>query len=266
MNLLEAKVALRPRPLSEVLDLAVPFCLLARRPLLSLALLALGPVGAAALLLRPGQGWGWAPVWLLVLGAAFFVEGIFTVALGEALFRRADEVRVRAAAGRFLRRLPLLLLVHLVRLPALAVCAALPVLLPIEAPRWLFVGEALLLEHAGPGRAMARSRALARDRGLFCLGLWLATLGIPVLGAVLGDLIGNAVTGFVLQLGHPVGRLWDDGGSAFAVLGALAAVPVAAAARFLGYIDIRTRSEGWDIQIRFMALAAADPDRRRRAA
>jgi hypothetical protein len=26
--------------------------------------------------------------------------------------------------------------------------------------------------------------------------------------------------------------------------------------RFLGYIDLRTRKEGWDIQLRFMRLVA----------
>ena len=63
------------------------------------------------------------------------------------------------------------------------------------------------------------------------------------------------MVGFVLQLGHPTGELFEHGGSGFAVLGALLAVPLAAAMRFLGYIDLRTRKEGWDIQLRFVALA-----------
>ena len=51
-------------------------------------------------------------------------------------------------------------------------------------------------------------------------------------------------------------ELFVHGGSGFAVAGALLAVPVAAAARFLGYIDLRTRKEGWDIQLRFLRLVA----------
>ena len=71
---------------------------------------------------------------------------------------------------------------------------------------------------------------------------------------------------YVLQLGHPTGSLWNDGGSGFAVLGALLAVPLGAAMRFLGYIDLRTRKEGWDIQLRFVALAEQSALGRRRAA
>ena len=33
-----------------------------------------------------------------------------------------------------------------------------------------------------------------------------------------------------------------------------------ATARFLAYIDGRTRQDGWDIQLRFMAIAAASEE------
>jgi hypothetical protein len=75
--------------------------------------------------------------------------------------------------------------------------------------------------------------------------------------------IGDALSADVLQLGRPLGHLWADGGSGFAVAGALLAVPVAAAARFLGYIDLRTRKEGWDIQLKFMAIAEAETKAKR---
>ena len=60
------------------------------------------------------------------------------------------------------------------------------------------------------------------------------------------------------QLGKPFGDLWDDGGSAYAIVGFFAALPLVATARFLAYIDGRTRQDGWDIQLRFMAIAAAN--------
>ena len=113
---------------------------------------------------------------------------------------------------------------------------------------------------------MPPARALARNRSGFCLGLWLATLALPFVGALVGDQLGNAVVGFVLQLGKPTGDLLTEGGSGFAVAGALLAAPVAAAARFLGYIDLRTRKEGWDIQLRFLAVAAGAATDTRRAA
>ena len=41
--------------------------------------------------------------------------------------------------------------------------------------------------------------------------------------------------------------------------------PWVATARFLQYVDGRTRADGWDIQLRFMAIAAADGEHRRAA-
>jgi hypothetical protein len=38
------------------------------------------------------------------------------------------------------------------------------------------------------------------------------------------------------------------------LLGLFASVPWVSALRFLTYIDTRTRRDGWDIQVRFLAL------------
>jgi hypothetical protein len=83
----------------------------------------------------------------------------------------------------------------------------------------------------------------------------MALLAVPLGAVVLVDLLGGQLLEFVFQLGRPLGSLFQDGGSAFAILGLLLAVPLSAAMRFLGYIDLRTRSEGWDIQLRFAAWA-----------
>lgn len=50
--------------------------------------------------------------------------------------------------------------------------------------------------------------------------------------------------------------MFVDGGSALALLGWWLSVPFVATARFFVYLDIRTRSEGWDIQTRFAGIAA----------
>src|SRR5262249_10943979 len=115
VNLLAARVVLRPRSLADVLDLAVPFCLANRRPLGVLSLLVLGPIAVLAGYMRLRAHADWNLVWLAVAGAAFLVEGIFTVAVGELMFREAREVRVRAVLGRFARRLPAYLLMSIVR-------------------------------------------------------------------------------------------------------------------------------------------------------
>jgi hypothetical protein len=266
VNLLAARIVLRPRSLSEVLDLAVPFCLAIRRPLARLALVVLGPIAAAAAFLRLWQGWTWLQVWLALWGLMFLAEGVFTVAVGEALFRDPAELRARLVLGRFLRRLPTYLVTAIAHDIILAAASLLVFLLFFEAPREVFIFESVLLENASLGKAFGRSRALGRDRSFFCLGLWLAAVLLPALGAIVADLVGNVMVGFVLQMGEPLGDLWSHGGSAFAVLGALLATPVAVAARFLGYVDARTRKEGWDIQLRFMAWIERDEAERRRVA
>jgi hypothetical protein len=266
MNLLAARVALRQRTLADVLDLALPLCLANRRPFGTLALLALGPIAGLAAVLRLRGHWSWGFVWCVILEASFLAEGVFTVALGELLFREPAEVGAGSVGRAFAARLPSYLVAVIGRQLVLLVSTFLVFVPFVQGPATQFVGDALLLERSSPGTAWARSRALARNRGAFCLGLWLTTLVFPVIGAFVGDQIGNAVVGFVLQLGRPAGDLLADGGSGFAVAGALLAAPVAAAARFLGYLDLRTRKEGWDIQLRFVALAADAAARPRRAA
>jgi hypothetical protein len=266
VNLLAARVVLRPRSLADVLDLALPLCLANRRPLSVLAAIALGPIAGLAAFLRLHGQWRWGFVWCVVLEAAFVAEGLFTVAFGELLFREPNDVRPWAVVRTFAGRFPSYLVAVIARQLALVASAALVFVPFMTGPATVFVGEAHLLERASPGVAWTRSRALARNRGSFCAGLWLATMVMPAIGAVVGDQLGNAVVGFVLQLGRPLGDLWTQGGSGFAVAGALLAAPVAAAARFLGYIDLRTRKEGWDIQLRFMAVAADRAPQQRQVA
>jgi len=225
-----------------------------------LSALTLVPIAALLGYLRIARHWHWAELWLLCVALSMLIEGVFTVGLGELLFKPPAETRIRSFVGRFLRRLPALVFAIILR--AVMVVGT----LSIFAPGALFIPEAMLLEGASFGKALSRSRALSRHRGGSCYGIWIVRLFLPALGAVAIDLLLNSLCGYVLQLGHPTGSLWDDGGSGFAVLGALLTVPLGAAMRFLGYVDLRTRKEGWDIQLRFVALAEQSAGGRRRAA
>ncbi|MDB4983340.1 MAG: hypothetical protein JWM82_4092 [Myxococcales bacterium] len=256
MNLGAARVVLRPRSLADVVDLALPFCVLGRRALGTTMALVYGPVAALVALLRLRAHWGWPALWLVVAAAWLLFDGAFTVVMGDLLFKDPREVAPRALVRRFFGKAGTVTFALVTRALALGASSVLVVLPFVQGPSTQFVREALLLENGTFGKAWSRSRALARHRGGFCFGLWGATLLLPPLGALVGDLLGNAIVGVVLQLGFPLGELFVHGGSGFAVAGALLAVPVAAAARFLGYIDLRTRKEGWDIQLRFMRLAA----------
>jgi hypothetical protein len=269
MNLLAARVALRPRPLGDLLDLAVPFCLAGRRVVGRLALAVLGPALAVCLLLRLGAHWSWPAVWLAALALADLLQGVFTTAFGELLFAEDGTVRAGAVAGRYRRRLVPMAGALLVTRIAGALLTLLLPLLPVIAVRMLFVREVVLLEGTPALASLGRSRRLVARQTGSCVGLLAALLAAPVAFAIGGELLGDAVVRVVLQLGSPIGQLFRDGGSGYALVGFFLSVPVVTAARFLKYIDVRTREEGWDIQVRFTAIAAAEttaPDQGARSA
>jgi hypothetical protein len=249
--------------MSDVLDLAAPFCFANRRLLVPLAMLVTAVGGVLAGMCRVQLGWEWGSVWWGVAGYYLLTSGIYTQAAGELLFRRAEDIRVLHVLGRFARRLFPYVIAGIVHWLVLGLCAALFVPLPIFASRLFFVSEAVLLESGSPFGSLARSSRLVLFRSLSCLGLALASLCAPFLFALAADLIGNTLVGMVFQMGRPFGSLTADGGSAYAVAGALLSAPFVASASFLGYIDMRTRKEGWDIQLRFMALAEAEAKNRR---
>ena len=263
MNLLEARVALRPRSLSDVLDLAGPFCLANRRLFAPLAFWLVAVGALLALLCRSQAGWSWPAVWLLLAGYLMLSGGVYTVAAGELLFHDPAELRVRTVLARFGRRFVAFLVARLVHAGALALSAAVLVPLPMVAARLFFFGEAVLLESATPLHSLSRSSRLVLHRSGPCFGLAVAALVAPVLFAVGADLVGNTLVDLVLQMGQPAGSLWSGGGSGYAVVGALLSAPFVASASCLGYIDLRTRKEGWDIQLRFMALADGEARPRR---
>ena len=263
MNLLEARVALRPRSMSDVIDLAGPFCMANRRLLAPLALLTTGAGGLLAFVCRTQAGWSWYAVWLALAGYLLLGSGVFTVAAGELLFREPTDVRVFRVLAVFGRKLPKFFIARLVQLLALTFFASIIVTLPIFAARLFFVSEAVLLESGKAWGSLARSSRLVLYRSFPCFGLALACACAPFLFAISADLLGNTLVDMVFEMGRPVGSLWSDGGSAYAVVGALLSLPFVASASFLAYIDLRTRKEGWDIQLRFMALAEAEARNRR---
>jgi hypothetical protein len=251
--------------MSDVLDLAAPFCFANRRLLVPLTLLVTAVGGLLSWACHVKLGWQWTSVWLVVAGYYWLTSGIYTQAAGELLFRRAEEIRAPHVLGRFARRFVPYLIARVVHLFVLGLCAAILVPLPIFASRLFFVGEAVLLESGSPLGSLARSSRLVLYRSLSCLGLALASLCAPFLFALAADLVGATLVEMVFQMGRPFGSLTSEGGSAYAVVGALISAPFVASASFLGYIDMRTRKEGWDIQLRFTALADAEAKNRRMA-
>jgi hypothetical protein len=259
MNLDQARVVLRPRSISEIFDLALRFISeAAAKRYIHLALLTLLPAWLICVYARFGLQWEWPMVWMLALAFVTPLQGLYTVAVGKLMF--AQEVSLRAIFGHYIRRLPAYL-VALVLTRALIGLGSLLFFLLIP-PFWMwgrvnYVHEAVLLEHASPVDAISRASRMVARNTLGAVGLVLL-LSVAGAGFVLvAELLFNdGLLDFMLQLGKPFGSLFDEGGSAAALLGAFLAVPYWSTARFLAYVDLRTRRDGWDVQLRFMAIQA----------
>lgn len=264
MNLADARVVLRPRTQAEILDLAALWCFAADRWLYArLAALVLLPSLAACVAARWLGEWSWVQVWSLAAALGTVSQGVFTVATSRALFQ--SDVGAWDVLGRFVRRLPSYLGALVVTRAILAAGAVTVVLLPSAWARVAMVHEASLLEGASPITASERAWQLARHRGTE-LVLLLGGLALALGGGIVAlELLGHGLVELVLQLGRPFGELWEDGGSLYALVGFHCVIPYLAVARFLGYVDHRTRGDGWDIQLRFMALAAEETPAKRRA-
>ena len=266
MNLGASAIVLRPRALSEILDLACRLsCSLALALYLRLAAVVLLPCLGICLALRHGLRWDWPVVWAVALALGVIVQGVFTVAVGRLLF--SETLGARQALSLYGRRLGAYLgTLFLSRLLLAAAAAPFLLGLPLVWPRLFFVHEASLLEGAGPMESMRRaSRFAGNDLG-GVLGALLAVVVAQAGFVVTAELLGDGLVQHVLQLGRPFGALFTEGGSAFALAGFFLSMPFVATARFLLYIDARTRSDGWDVQLRFMAIAARAATSAREAA
>jgi hypothetical protein len=255
MNLEHARVILRPRTIAELFDLSLRFCtILAGRTYLSLSAIVLVPCLLAVWAVHHGYE-RWPLTWAAALALAALVRPVFTIAASRLLFEARP--RLRDIFGHLLRRsltLLLALLFYLLVLGVSAVMLVVPLLFMMVL--LTFLDEAVLLEHQGPVRALSRASALLRRRSPAIVSLRLGQAVAVALFIVSAEQLGHGVVDFVLQLGAPLGDLWDGGGSAYALVGFFLSLPFIATAQFLTYIDGRTRMDGWDIQLRFLAIAA----------
>jgi hypothetical protein len=266
VNLGASAIVLRPRTLAEILDLACRFTISVAFGLYArLSAVVLLPIFAGCLALRYALGWPWPAVWCVAVALGSVAQGVFTVAVGRLLF--SEELGAWQVLRLFGRRLGSYLVMLFLSRSLLAL-ACLPFLLglPFAWPRLVFTHEASLLEGAGPVDAIRRSDRFISGRGGSVFAVLLALLLTQAGFVLTSELLCQGLVGWVLQLGTPFGSLFSsDYGSPYALAGLWLSIPYVAAARFLDYIDARTRSDGWDIQLRFMAIAASDGEEKEAA-
>jgi hypothetical protein len=254
MDLSQARIVLRPRTLAECMDLALRLMVAERGLFLRLSAVTLLPTYLLCLGLRHGLEWSVVATWTAAFGLLSVVQGVFTVAMGQIAFSRGT--RARTVLREFLRTA--LRYVGVVFVARFATAAAsLLAIVGMFWPwtSWLHVHEAVLLERADVGAALARATRLSRG-SRSGLALLLA-MGVALALAIVGfEMIGDNLTSFVLQLGRPFGSLWELGYTPFAMLGAFLLTPWIAAARYLSYLDVRTRQDGWDLQVALTSAAS----------
>jgi hypothetical protein len=256
VNPLTLSIALRRRTPLETCDLAVAFVRRAFRPYLYLWLGALGLPGIALYALHRYAELDWFSTWALLAAWIVLVQGFFTLLGGELLF--ANQASPRRVARRFFANFGSYLFVLVVSRVIFVAFAFTVVLLPRGFAGSTLISEVVLLEGLRGDAALRRARRLGATLGRPMLDFGVALLFAFAAAAVLGDKLGKATLEFLLSVGSPFESLLDDGGSLYAMLGVLAAVPFVTTARLLAYVDGRAEQDGWDIQLRFQALRARE--------
>jgi len=255
MNPLNCRIALRPRGPLEVFDLTMTFLRARARPVLRMLALTVLP---AWVLLAPVAwltGGHWATLLVVVLLSPV-LQAPFTVLGGSLMF--ADDVRIGRVLREVVRTLPTLIVTWLIGsvgwVLSLVTCLY---GMPFIQAGLLYLPEAAMLERVRPMRTLRRSTRLAGANVLIALVGAVARWFLLVWFGLLGELVGVFVLDTILQLHAPLGTILDGQITPLFLLGALISQPVFALYRLLLYVDVRTRVEGWDLQV---ALRALDPE------
>lgn len=255
MNLDRAAIVLRERTILDGLDLAIRFVFTLNRKLYAqVSVLVLLPCLALCAAAKIWGQWSWLWVWLLAWSLATVSQGAFTVVAGRLMF--SEDVTLRIVLRELSRRLSSyvggLILTRLV----IALGSLLLVVAPYAWARGAYVYEAILLEGASAQEGTRRAGNFVKYHLAHTVGVLMGLTTMQLGATIVAEYLGHGLVRFVLQLGEPVGDLFHDGGSGYALIGFFASVPFTATARFLSYIDARTRRDGWDIQVRFAAVEA----------
>ncbi len=262
MDLSRARIALRPRSVLDVLDFTLRFVVSHAASYARVSAVALLPAALVSWGVARTAGWAWG--WPVTVFLALLVQTPFTALAARLVFQ--PDASMADVFRTALRALPRVLVLRMVQILAVALG-----LTTFFVPGlWLgvalfFLVEVAVLEHASFGAAISRSLRIATGQWGQALAAFLALFGLQLAAIVLGDEVGRAALVDLLQFTAPE-PLWNAGGSALSLAGFWLLVPYVATARFLVYLDLRTRSEGWDIQTRFAAIAARADHAERRAA
>jgi hypothetical protein len=252
MDVMRARVVLRERGMLDVADLALRFAAAHARVYARLSAAVVLP----GLAVTCAAAWlvGWCAGWVVAVVGAAFAGTPFVVLASRLVF--ADRASAREAIRVAARALPGIAGLRTIQALSLALCASLAFLPWLGAGgATLFVIEVRLLEGIrGPRDVLRRASGIAWARSGTTFAAVVVLSLAPLASAALADFAGRELLSSGLELSPPA-SMFTVGGSWLAFVGWWAAVPLLTTARFLLYLDFRTRTEGWDIQTRFAAIA-----------
>lgn len=188
---------------------------------------------------------------LLVIWETPLVTGLATLYLGEAVF--TERPRVGSMVSLFVRSLPQLFVFQVV-VRGLLIPMVLTWFVPFAV--WPYMNEVILLERnplwrhrAGQMTTFRRSRALHGNSVGDLFGRWMATTAFGVM------LFVALWVSMQLLVGILVGQ-WEWDGLTYTLYYPLAlwiVVGYFTVVRFLGYLDLRIRREGWEVELMMRA-------------
>jgi len=251
------RIAIRERGWLDLLDLALRVIRAHAGPLTATLLLGVAPTMLLNAWLLSGlaepsfdEPFPAAYMWwmlMLVLWEIPLVTALATLYLGEAVF--LERPRAKTIARHFLRAMPQLLW-HQVFLRLLFLPLVLTWFVPFAI--WPYLNEVILLERnpfrrRRPGEITSFRRSLVLHGGsggdLFARWLMGAAFGAMLWAALWVTM--QIVAGMLLSE-------WKWEGLTFTVYYPLALWIVAGyftVVRFLGYLDLRIRREGWEVEL-----------------
>jgi hypothetical protein len=254
---IQSRIVLRERTILDVFDLALRFMVENGRLYAIIAAAVVLPAYVLTCAAGSTLGWGWG--WCFAFVLAMLAQGPFTLLASRLVFE--SRVRARDVLLAALRASPR----HFGAQLVVALLVAGGALLFFLPAIWLatifrFVSEVVALEESSTLSALGRSQRIVNTQsGEGLLAVLLSLLFAFASVVIVGDIAGRRLLSELLEVRPPPG-LFDAGGNFLAAFGFWLFVPFHATARFLLYVNFRTRSEGWDVQTRFFALATrAEP-------
>ncbi len=265
MQLDHTRIVVRERGLLDLLDLGLcvvrayfgPLAIALASGILPAMLLnawllsQLSDVSPEDVWFRPDYMW---PMLLLVLWEAPLVTAPATLYLGEAVFLKRPGAKGLVVS--LLRALPQLFLFQ-VLLRGLMLPMVVTWFVPFAL--WPYSNEVILLERnplvrRRPGQmtTFRRTQALHRGNGGELLARWMVAVG---LGALLFLSLWLSMS-YLCEIMFGVEALQQVLYPLFYPLALWAVIGYFAVVRFLGYLDLRIRREGWEVELMMRAEGA----------